>query len=158
MASDGLGGRAGAVSATGDLLRRIAAHDEPCLQGMLSPQARLGQPPVQSPVLDRRTRVLVELVALLTADASTTSLRWAVDRAAATGASDEAVVRVLQNAAGAAGVAQTVKSAARLALALGLDPEPERRSSRAARRQPLGPPPPSVTPLRACDRSRAPAS
>lgn len=72
--------------------------------------------------LDRRTRVLVLLAALLAADAATTSVRWAVERAAATGIDDETLVSVLVTAGSAAGAAQTVTGASRLALALDVDP------------------------------------
>ena len=63
----------------------------------------------------------MELAALLAADAATPSLRWAVDRAAATGAGDDKLVQVLLASASAAGSACTAASAARLALALDLD-------------------------------------
>ena len=71
--------------------------------------------------LDRKTRALVRLSALVADDAGTESLRWAADVAAATGADDLALVRVLTAAACATGSAQVVKSAPRLALALDLD-------------------------------------
>lgn len=75
--------------------------------------------------LDRKTRALVQLSALVADDAGTVSLRWAADVAAATGADDAALVRVLTTAASATGAAQVVKSAPRLALALDLDIEVE---------------------------------
>jgi alkylhydroperoxidase/carboxymuconolactone decarboxylase family protein YurZ len=75
--------------------------------------------------LDRRTRALVQLSALLADDAGTDSLRWAADVAAAAGADDAALVRVLTTAAAATGAAQTVRSAPRLALALDVDIEVE---------------------------------
>jgi hypothetical protein len=75
--------------------------------------------------LDRETRALVQLSALVAGDAGTTSLRWAADVAAAAGADDAALIRVLTSAGSAAGAAQTVKSAPRLALALDLDIEVE---------------------------------
>ena len=72
-------------------------------------------------LLDTRTRLLVRLAALLALDASTESLRWAVDLASAAGADDEAVAAVLIVSGHAAGSAQLAKSAARLASALGIE-------------------------------------
>lgn len=63
------------------------------------------------------------MAALLVADASTDSLRWAVDLASATGAGDDAVAAVLIATGSAAGSAQLVATAGRLARALGYDPE-----------------------------------
>lgn len=104
-----------------ELLRRLAAHDEVCLRAVLAPRSPLGEVVLDPPALDRRARALVELAALLATDAPTPSVRCAVDRAATTGADDDTLVHVLQAAAGAAGAAQTVKSARRLALALDVD-------------------------------------
>lgn len=73
--------------------------------------------------LDRSIRVLVELAALLATDAPTTSVRWAAERAAAAGAGDEELLGVLLAAGAAAGEAQMVTSAPRLALALDVDLE-----------------------------------
>ena len=139
------------------LLRRLAAHDEVYLQAVLAPRSRLGGMVTQPPALDRMARALVELAALLAADAATPSLRCAVEQAAATGADDYTLLHVLETAAGPAGAAQTVKSASRLALALDFDVEPE-RVNRADRRQAPEPLPPNVRRLRAFDRRRAPGS
>ena len=100
---------------TEQLLRRLASADERSLQTMLSP-ARAPRA-----ALDRDTRALVQLSALLAVGAATVSLRWAVDVASAAGVDDAALVRVLLSGAGAVGAAQTVSNAPRLALALGLD-------------------------------------
>jgi len=75
------------------------------------------------PALDRQTRALVQLAALVAVDASTPALRCTAERAAATGVRDEALVHVLLAAARAAGAAQMVRSAPRLALALDVDIE-----------------------------------
>jgi alkylhydroperoxidase/carboxymuconolactone decarboxylase family protein YurZ len=104
-----------------ELLRRPAAHDEVCLQAVLAPHSPLGRAALGPPALGRSARALVELAALLATDAATPSLRCAVDRAATTGADDRTLVHVLRAAASAAGAAQTVKSAGRLALALDVD-------------------------------------
>ena len=104
-----------------ELLRRLAAHDEEWLQAVLAPRSLGAQSRTQPPVLERRVRVLVELAGLLVANAPPTCLRGAVERAAASGAGDDVLVQVLRSAAGAAGRAQTVRSASRLALALDVD-------------------------------------
>lgn len=110
------------VNATRDLLRRLATHDDRCLQVALSPNSRLQVAGTESSAaLDRRTRTLVQLAALVAADAATNSLRWAADCAAATGADDQTVLQVLQTAGRAAGSVQTVSSTQRLALALDVD-------------------------------------
>ena len=112
-----------AVNRAQDLLRRLARNDERSLRTVLSPAS---PPRIHEPAswtgLDRRTRLLVRLAALLVLDASTDSLRWAVDLASSSGVDDEAVVAVLLAAGRAAGSAQLVASAPRLALALGFEP------------------------------------
>jgi alkylhydroperoxidase/carboxymuconolactone decarboxylase family protein YurZ len=103
-----------------DLLLRLAAGDEPALRAVL----RATLEPDRSDELaagsslDRRTRMLVRLGALLTLDAPTESLRWAVELASAAGADEDAVAAVLLATGSAAGSAQLVSSAARLAVAL----------------------------------------
>jgi hypothetical protein len=76
--------------------------------------------------LDRKTRMLVRLGALVALDAATSSLRWAVELASTSGAGDDAMAAVLVSAGGTAGSAQLVASASRLvaALDLELDPSP----------------------------------
>jgi alkylhydroperoxidase/carboxymuconolactone decarboxylase family protein YurZ len=108
---------------TREFLRRLAASDESSLEAAFS-RAGDGAEGIE-PNLDRSIRVLVELAALLAADAPTTTVRWAAERAAATGADDEKLLGVLLAAGAAAGGAQTVTSAPRLALALDLDMEVE---------------------------------
>jgi hypothetical protein len=102
-----------------EVLRRLTAADRYEAADALSAEA------TGECELDRRTRALVQLSALLADDAGTASVRWAADVAAATGADDATLVRVLITAASAAGAAQVVKSAPRLALALDVDLELE---------------------------------
>ncbi len=110
------------VSDSRDLLRRLAANDEASVRTVLASSPTSG-PAAGSPfMLDRRTRVLVQLAALLVVDASTESLRWAADLAGTNGADDGAVAAVLVSAGFVAGSAQLVAIAPRLALALGLEP------------------------------------
>ncbi|MGN6168463.1 MAG: carboxymuconolactone decarboxylase family protein [Solirubrobacteraceae bacterium] len=103
------------MNETEALLRRLAASDEPSLRSVLEPNCRSGQ------ALDRGARALVQLSALLAADAVTPSLRWAVDAACAVGVDDVALAQVLAAIAPLAGTVQTAISAPRLALALDVD-------------------------------------
>lgn len=114
------------VSDGRELLRQLAASDERSLRRVLVPTPEFGRGrAVTVCALDRRTRVLVRLAALLAVGACTESLRWAVDLAAATGVDDDALVATLIAAGPAAGSAQLAASAPRLAVALGFDVEPE---------------------------------
>jgi alkylhydroperoxidase/carboxymuconolactone decarboxylase family protein YurZ len=111
------------VSEARDLLRRLAAHDERSLQRAMAPTPEFDPGyALTGPALDRRTRVLVRLAALIAVGACTESLRWAVELASITGADDDALLAVLVATASAAGSAQLVETAPRLALALGLEP------------------------------------
>lgn len=103
------------MQATEDLLRRLAASDERSLRSVLEPGCRARQP------LDHGARALIQLSALLAADAVTPTLRWAVDAACAVGIDDVAVAQVLLAIAPLTGTVQTAVSASRLALALDLD-------------------------------------
>jgi alkylhydroperoxidase/carboxymuconolactone decarboxylase family protein YurZ len=107
------------VESACELLGHVAACDVQYLRAALSNDRE------QWGALDRVTRALVRLAALIATDAGTTSLRWAVDEAARAGADDAALVQVLVSAATAAGAAQAVLSAPRLALALDVDIELE---------------------------------
>jgi 4-carboxymuconolactone decarboxylase len=105
-----------------ELLRRLASGDERSLQSVLAPDP---SPAAALPLLDRLTRTLVRLAALLVLDGSAESLSWAVELASTTGAGDDALVAVLLATGPAAGSAQLVASAPRLALALGVEPAPD---------------------------------
>jgi len=104
-----------------ELLRGLAAGDDHSLRAIrVSPQdVAHGAAAMVAP----RTRVLVRLAALLAVDAPTTSLKWAVERASATGISDEEIVGVLLAVGEAVGFARVVSVAPRLALAIGYDIE-----------------------------------
>ena len=114
-----------AVSQARDLLRRLATNDERSVRSVLAVAPELVDPDAPPrPALDRNIKSLVRLAALLALDASSESIRWAVDLAATSGADDDALLAVLIAAAPAAGSAQLVASAPQLALALGFDPPP----------------------------------
>jgi hypothetical protein len=111
------------VSDARDLLRRLAANDQASLRTVLALSPVKGGPaPPSLSMLDRRTRVLVHLAALLVLDASTESLRWATDLASTSVADDGALAAVLVAAGSVAGSAQLVAIAPRLALAMDLGP------------------------------------
>jgi hypothetical protein len=103
-----------------DLLRRLASHDERLLGRVLGLMPARDLDDLCG--LDRRTRMLVRLGALLAVDAATASLRWAVELASTSGAGDDAMAAVLLSAGGTAGSAQLVASASRLVEALDLEP------------------------------------
>jgi alkylhydroperoxidase/carboxymuconolactone decarboxylase family protein YurZ len=71
--------------------------------------------------LTPRIRTLVRLAALVAGDASTTSLRWAVELAWSTGAVDEEIVGVLLSVGREVGLPRVVDGAPRLASAIGYD-------------------------------------
>lgn len=96
------------------LLRGLAAGDERSLSGVM------GATPA---ALDRRTRTLVQLAALLALGASTTSLQLAVESAAVNGVGVATLAGVLFASAPTAGTVRVVEEAPRLALALGFELE-----------------------------------
>lgn len=98
------------------MLRGLAEGDETLLRSVLVPSAR---------ALPPATSALVHLAGLLAAGGSTTSLRWATERATRAGAREEEIVEVLATVAAAVGSARVVAAAPRLALALGYDIEVE---------------------------------
>lgn len=69
--------------------------------------------------LTPRVRMLVRLAALVALDASTTSLRWAVEQASFAGADDDEIVAVLMTVGPEIGLPRVASTAPRLALAIG---------------------------------------
>jgi 4-carboxymuconolactone decarboxylase len=109
------------------LLRDLAAGDETVLRSVLDVSRRQLQNSrrCSDRALPAETFALVHLAALLAAGGSTTSLRWAVDRAVQSGAEDDEIVDVLVTVAAIVGSARVVLEAPRLALAIGYDIEVE---------------------------------
>jgi 4-carboxymuconolactone decarboxylase len=109
------------------LLRDLAAGDETVLRSVLDVSRRHLQNPrrCSDRALPAETFALVHLAALLAAGGSTTSLRWAVERAVQSGAEDDEIVEVLVTVAAIVGSARVVVEAPRLALAIGYDIEIE---------------------------------
>jgi alkylhydroperoxidase/carboxymuconolactone decarboxylase family protein YurZ len=110
------------LAAPEQLLRRLASGEEPLAGNVMAPTPEFGiADPLPGDGLDRQTRTLVRLAALLATGAPTTSILWAVELAAGAGAGVETLTGVLLASGPAAGTAQLVESAPRLALALGFD-------------------------------------
>lgn len=109
------------------LLRGLAAGDENLLRSVLAVSPLRARPARTPPPagLPPATRALVVLAALLAANASTTSLRWAVELGDQAGVEDEEVIAVLATVAAVVGSARVVAAAPRLALAIGYDIEIE---------------------------------
>ncbi len=101
------------------LLRRLALNDEKLVGSVLASGPLL--PPAQG--LDRKAEALVQVGALLAVGAGTVSLRWTVELAQSTGATDEEILGVLVAIGPAVGLARVVAEAPRLALAMGYEIE-----------------------------------
>lgn len=113
------------ANGTERLLRGLAASEESSLQSVLgvSPGRNWPRQISHGRALPPATSALVRLAALLAADASTTSLRWAVELATQAGADDREIVEVLATVGAVVGAARVVAAAPRLALAIGFDIE-----------------------------------
>ncbi len=101
------------------LLRRLALNDEASIGMVLT----IGPERGPGAALMPKSALLVELGALLALGAATASLRSAVARATAAGASEAELVGVLVAIAPAIGLARVVSIAPRLAIAIGYDIE-----------------------------------
>jgi 4-carboxymuconolactone decarboxylase len=102
-----------------DLLRRLALNDEAALGRVLTPAVgadRLTE-------LGSKVELLVRLGALLAVGAATPSLREAVERASAAGATTDEIVGVLVSLGPTIGLASLVAAAPKLAMAIGYDLE-----------------------------------
>jgi 4-carboxymuconolactone decarboxylase len=102
-------------------LRRLALNDEKLVGSVLAVGPELSPPSS----LDRKSEALVRVGALLAVGASTASLRWTVELAQSTGATDEEILGVLVAIGPAVGLACVVAGAPRLALAMGYEIEDE---------------------------------
>jgi 4-carboxymuconolactone decarboxylase len=101
------------------LLRRLALNDEKLVGSVLARTAGDGR------ALDRKAEALVQVGALLSVGASTASLRWTVELAQATGATDDEILGVLVAIGPTVGLARVVAEAPRLALAMGYEIDEE---------------------------------
>ena len=119
-AAPALGSRATMHEAE-QLLRRLSDSEDESLQKVLALRPGAGDGGECAAALTPRVRTLVRLAALVAGDASTTSLRWAVELAWSTGAVDEEIVGVLLSIGREIGLPRIVDGAPRLAAAIGYD-------------------------------------
>jgi hypothetical protein len=103
------------------LLRRLSESEDESLQRVLALRPDASDSGGCDVALTPRIRTLVRLAALVAEDASTTSLRWAVELAWSTGAVDEEIVGVLLSIGREVGLPRIVDGAPRLAAAIGYD-------------------------------------
>jgi 4-carboxymuconolactone decarboxylase len=109
-----------------DLLRRLSANEESSVRTVMALHPdRTDSSGAVDTILPPSVRMLVRLAALLALDASTTSLRWAVELASCTGADEDAILRVLAIVGSEVGFPRVVSTAPRLALAIGYEIELE---------------------------------
>jgi hypothetical protein len=99
------------------LLRRLGESEDESIQTVLA----LRPSATCELALTPRVLTLVRLAALVADDASTTSLRWAVELAWSAGAADEEIVGVLLSIGREVGLPRIVDGAPRLAAAIGYD-------------------------------------
>jgi alkylhydroperoxidase/carboxymuconolactone decarboxylase family protein YurZ len=102
-----------------ELLRRLGDSEEESIQTVLA--LRPSATGERDVALTPRILTLVRLAALVAGDASTTSLRWAVELAWSAGAADEEIVGVLLSIGREVGLPRIVDGAPRLAAAIGYD-------------------------------------
>jgi hypothetical protein len=103
------------------LLRRLTESEDESLRTVLALRPDADADGECAVALTPRIRTLVRLAALVAGDASTTSLRWAVELAWSAGAVDEEIVGVLLSIGREIGLPRIVDGAPRLAAAIGYD-------------------------------------
>jgi hypothetical protein len=103
-----------------ELLRRLTAEDQECARSVLALRPDPGAGGLHA-ALTPRVRTLVRIAALVADDASTTSLRWAVELAWSAGVVDDEIVGVLIAVGREIGAPRVIDSAPRLASAIGYD-------------------------------------
>jgi alkylhydroperoxidase/carboxymuconolactone decarboxylase family protein YurZ len=104
------------MAAHEESLRRLALHDERCIQSLLGIALR-----DKTAGLDHKTHALVRLAALIPLEASCVSYGWAVDAALGAGATADEIVGTLIAVAPITGVAQVVAATPAVARSLGYD-------------------------------------
>jgi 4-carboxymuconolactone decarboxylase len=98
-------------------LRRLALHDEQCIQSLLG--IRLSGDKTAG--LDPKAHALARLAALIALGASCVSYDWAVDAALGAGATADEIVGTLIAVAPITGVTQVVAATPAVACSLGYD-------------------------------------
>jgi 4-carboxymuconolactone decarboxylase len=98
-------------------LRRLALHDERCIQSMLGIHLSNNH----SQGLDPKTQALVRLGGLVAMGAAPASYHWAAAAALDAGATAEEVVGTLIAVAPISGLARVISATSEVALAIGYD-------------------------------------
>lgn len=98
-------------------LRRLALHDEACIESVLA--MRLDNDEASG--LHPRTHALVRLGAVVAVGAGSVSYQWAVGEALAAGATPDDIVGTLIAVAPICGLARVIAAAPEVALSLGYD-------------------------------------
>lgn len=107
-------------------LARLSAGDRPTLAAAMELDgAAQRRSSIAGMMLAPSVRVLVQLGALLADDGPATSIAWLTQRAAFTAISADQLLQVLATVTREAGAASVATQAARLALALGYEPDGE---------------------------------
>jgi alkylhydroperoxidase/carboxymuconolactone decarboxylase family protein YurZ len=98
-------------------LRRLALHDERCIESVLAVRLETGE----ASGLDPKTHALVRLAALVALGAGAVSYHWAVGAALAAGATTDDIVGTLVAVAPISGLARVIAAAPEVALSIGYD-------------------------------------
>jgi 4-carboxymuconolactone decarboxylase len=98
-------------------LRRLALHDERCIETMLAMRVQSGQ----ASGLHPRTDALVRLAALVALGADSVSYQWAVGAALAAGGTVDDIVGTLVAVAPISGLARVLSATPEVALSIGYD-------------------------------------
>jgi 4-carboxymuconolactone decarboxylase len=98
-------------------LRRLALHDEKCIQSMLAIHLEHDE----AAGLSLKTHALVRLGGLVALGASCISYQWAVEAALAAGATVDDIVGTLIAVAPISGLARVILATPEVAIALGYD-------------------------------------
>jgi len=100
-----------------ETLRRLALHDEGCIESVLAMQVQRDQ----AAGLHPRAHALVRLAALVALGGGPVSYHWAVEAALAAGASVDDIVGTLVAIAPVSGLARVLSAAPEIALSVGYD-------------------------------------
>ena len=105
------------IATSEELLRRLALHDERCIESMLG--IRLGDN--EAAGMDARTHALVRLGGVVALGASRETHHWAAEAALNAGATAEDVIGTLLAVAPVSGLARVISAVPGVALAIGYD-------------------------------------
>ena len=98
-----------------ETLRRLALHDEGCIESVLGMHLKHDE----AAGLDPKTHALVRLAGLVALAAAPVSYHWAVETALAAGATTDDIVGTLVAVAPISGLARVIAATPEVALAIG---------------------------------------